>query len=835
MDSWRRITRSVGGGPAGANAGPNGKAKDPETANGATTDSPNGKERALDEALWGLENFGNTCYCNSILQALYAAQPFRAFVEAYPDVEKPYNEFGGAVAHGPIVPSPSPSEAKPNPLESVVTSPAKEKRGGLLGLGGKKQTPPPAPKAAPPPASNQPPPQPIILPPDPNFPNNFTLFQTIQALFHHLSSSAPHHPADPKPAVYPPGVTPPAAPVTSGMVGAPAAGGQPGQPGQPQGPSLLASLPPPSTPRGGGPYKAGTLGRGVVRPEDVLRTVRNKHSMFGGQTQQDAHEFLGFILNQLDEEVQQIDAALKVKGEEVTNIKEMGKSFIHSLFHGVLVNETRCLNCETTSTREESFLDLSIDIEQHSSLTACLRQFSHSEMLCSTNKFYCETCCGLVEAERRMRIKSLPNILGLHLKRFRQDDMGRLHKLFYRVTFPLQLRVPCTTEDTDDGERLYELFSVVVHIGNGPTHGHYVTAVRSENNKWVMCDDENIEPIEVDDLANYFGDSITGAGYVLFYQAVNLDLQKLGLKKAPPARVLPPALRANAIEILDDPVGKVSSDSDPQRFATPDVASLATVSSEALSSVGTNPHVPAIVPVKAEANGAAGAPAVPSRQPSTLRTPANVSTPSASAASTPVQEKSKWYSLKRRESVQSSTSATSTPAVRRDADSAAVKGTLQRQPTANTVNTVSTSTTSQSQPDLGDAPHQRVLDGAVDLSSSIVSTASGTSSSGLSSGALAVPGAGLGRSTADRPPRAASHTVQTPTPPAPIPTSNRPSRSASTTAASGSANAGSNGYAGGSGLGRKLSGAIGVGKLGRSTSSTFKMGFGRKKVEEEQS
>jgi ubiquitin C-terminal hydrolase len=51
--------------------------------------------------------------------------------------------------------------------------------------------------------------------------------------------------------------------------------------------------------------------------------------------------------------------------------------------------------------QEESFLDLSIDIEQHSSLTACLRQFSHSEMLCSTNKFYCETCCGLVEAERR--------------------------------------------------------------------------------------------------------------------------------------------------------------------------------------------------------------------------------------------------------------------------------------------------------------------------------------------------------------------------------------------------------------------------------------------------
>lgn len=46
-------------------------------------------------------------------------------------------------------------------------------------------------------------------------------------------------------------------------------------------------------------------------------------------------------------------------------------------------------------------MDLSLDIEQNSSVTSCLRQFSASEMLCHKDKFYCDECCGLQEAEKR--------------------------------------------------------------------------------------------------------------------------------------------------------------------------------------------------------------------------------------------------------------------------------------------------------------------------------------------------------------------------------------------------------------------------------------------------
>jgi ubiquitin C-terminal hydrolase len=61
------------------------------------------------------------------------------------------------------------------------------------------------------------------------------------------------------------------------------------------------------------------------------------------------------------------------------------------------------------SSRDETFLDLSVDIEQNSSITACLRQFSASEMLCQRNKFFCDACCDLQEAEKRC----VPSLLAV--------------------------------------------------------------------------------------------------------------------------------------------------------------------------------------------------------------------------------------------------------------------------------------------------------------------------------------------------------------------------------------------------------------------------------------
>ncbi|RKO95345.1 cysteine proteinase, partial [Caulochytrium protostelioides] len=134
-------------------------------------------------------------------------------------------------------------------------------------------------------------------------------------------------------------------------------------------------------------------------------------------------------------------------------------SWIHELFEGQLTNETRCRNCETITSRDEAFLDLSVKVERHASLSYCLRNFSEAETLSHKNKFFCDVCNSLQEAEKRMMIKRLPNILALHLKRFKYEERLQRHvKLGDKVNFTTELRLFNTTPDAQDHDRLYTLF-----------------------------------------------------------------------------------------------------------------------------------------------------------------------------------------------------------------------------------------------------------------------------------------------------------------------------------------------------------------------------------------
>jgi ubiquitin carboxyl-terminal hydrolase 9/13 len=282
---------------------------------------------------------------------------------------------------------------------------------------------------------------------------------------------------------------------------------------------------------------------GVVSPTRFLEILRRDNEMFRTPMHQDAHEFLNIVLNQVVANVEvkekKLEAEREIHNPAGASTGETGPTarttdgsrtptntgWVHELFEGTLTSETKCLTCENISQRDEVFLDLSVDLEQHSSVTSCLRKFSEEEMLCEKNKFHCDRCGGLQEAERRMKIKRPPKILALHLKRFKYtEDLQRLQKLFHRVVYPYHLRLFNTTDDADDPDRLYELYAVVVHIGGGPYHGHYVSIVKTQDRGWLLFDDEMVEPVDKNFVRNFFGDRPgLACAYVLFYQETTLE------------------------------------------------------------------------------------------------------------------------------------------------------------------------------------------------------------------------------------------------------------------------------------------------------------------------
>ncbi|XP_013118444.1 ubiquitin carboxyl-terminal hydrolase 46 [Stomoxys calcitrans] len=311
---------------------------------------------------------------------------------------------------------------------------------------------------------------------------------------------------------------------------------------------------------------------GSIAPKKFIARLRKEKEEFDNYMQQDAHEFLNFLINHINEIILAERNASKngntatgtaaTKSSSTTststtvsnsstngtssnstgsingigigiadattptqnNAASTEPTWVHEIFQGTLTSETRCLNCETVSSKDEHFFDLQVDVDQNTSITHCLRCFSNTETLCSDNKFKCDNCCSYQEAQKRMRVKKLPMILALHLKRFKYMEQFNRHiKVSHRVVFPLELRLFNTSDDAVNPDRLYDLMAVVIHCGSGPNRGHYISIVKSHG-LWLLFDDDMVDKIEASTIEDFYGltsdiQKSSETGYILFYQS----------------------------------------------------------------------------------------------------------------------------------------------------------------------------------------------------------------------------------------------------------------------------------------------------------------------------
>lgn len=150
-------------------------------------------------------------------------------------------------------------------------------------------------------------------------------------------------------------------------------------------------------------------------------------------------------------------------------------------------------------------------------LSLCLHSYCTSEDLLNQEKYHCDTCKSKQEAKKNLMISKLPEILMIQIKRFSHDTFWRgSSKVSTHVDFPidaLDLREyihPKHVHDTHNRDTLYDLCSIVKHMGS-TGGGHYVGyAKHPATGKWYKYDDSRVEQVTREKLAEQ-------QAYILFY------------------------------------------------------------------------------------------------------------------------------------------------------------------------------------------------------------------------------------------------------------------------------------------------------------------------------
>ncbi|XP_030576477.1 ubiquitin carboxyl-terminal hydrolase 44 [Archocentrus centrarchus] len=301
----------------------------------------------------------------------------------------------------------------------------------------------------------------------------------------------------------------------------------------------------------------------LVSPFAMLHSVWQLIPAFRGYAQQDAQEFLCELLDKVQHELESTGKHTTTAGVPQTQkrlIKQV-LSVVNTIFHGQLLSQVTCLACDHRSNTVEPFWDLSLEFPEryHSNsresaaqaschLTEMLAKFTETEAL-EGNIYACDQCNSarrrtlskpviLTEAQKQLMVHKLPQVLRLHLKRFRWSGRNHREKIGVHVSFdqvlnmepyccrePSPKGVPCSNTSSPSAAGsprpkhfLYELSAVVMHHGKGFGSGHYTAyCYNTEGGFWVHCNDSKLNVCSVEEVCR-------AQAYILFYtQRVSQD------------------------------------------------------------------------------------------------------------------------------------------------------------------------------------------------------------------------------------------------------------------------------------------------------------------------
>ncbi|KOS19930.1 Ubiquitin carboxyl-terminal hydrolase 5 [Escovopsis weberi] len=274
----------------------------------------------------------------------------------------------------------------------------------------------------------------------------------------------------------------------------------------------------------------------VMKAQTLMEYSRHlcNHSgapaLFGGVHQQDAQEFMSFLMDHLHDEtncrrnrqgtVVQPDtkrqSLLQAAFTYWKSHLEFNQSIVDRYWRGLEMSTVECLKCHTRTYNFTPFEWIPAKVRRDRSMTLeqSMREHIAGNMV---DDFSCDKCRDKTRAVQYLTLARMPPLLCVGLTRFAYDhSVGEVEKAttlvtwdFNDVDFTPFFIPPAPSDPTSGvlGDRAfagpfrYECYAVIVHAGSRTDNGHYFSYVRDSSSHdpyaWFCCNDSQVTKVRI--------------------------------------------------------------------------------------------------------------------------------------------------------------------------------------------------------------------------------------------------------------------------------------------------------------------------------------------------
>ncbi|KAF9990672.1 Ubiquitin carboxyl-terminal hydrolase 25 [Mortierella antarctica] len=269
----------------------------------------------------------------------------------------------------------------------------------------------------------------------------------------------------------------------------------------------------------------------LLYAKDVMLPLQQGETQFNSPEQQDAAEFLSFVID-LFKDILKALLKLEDGGKESRVIPQECLPDC-DMFHISTEKVIHCQKCPSVSVHTDESVELNIQIDaEHPTeirdLDWGISETLKMEHMKDDNQRFCDRCNAKEDAHVYLSLKSLPEIMVLRLQRNTYLE-NRPTKLQNGVSCAERMSfAKWMSRDYKGPNPDYELCAIIIHRGRSVHSGHYYayiqknvemeteitepdgeTRVEKKSFRWLRYNDSIVEPITDGHMARIFSGNVS--------------------------------------------------------------------------------------------------------------------------------------------------------------------------------------------------------------------------------------------------------------------------------------------------------------------------------------